>query len=776
MTAPARRRADPQESPEAGSGPIEAGSEQARAERGSIEAGEREGAGVRPIEGGAVAAVLLAGNPNAGKTTLFNALSGARARVGNYPGVTVDRRAARMRLGDREIELVDVPGTYSLSARSPEEQLAADSVLGRLDATPDAIIVTVDATALTRNLYLALQILESGVPTVIALTMMDEARAQGIEIDAEGLGARLGARVIPVVAAQGEGLETLREGLLKVLEEAEAGIRHEPVRVEFEPQTEADLREVQQLIPWGEGEAIRRAWAIWALLSLGDDGIEDIPAELREKVDAIRARAEQAGRSLDLELISTRYRLLDEAVAAEVTIPEGDRRPRTRRLDSILTHPISGFIVFAIVMMALFEALFTWSGPLVDLVDAGIGLTQGWIRESMEAGRLRELLADGVVQGVGNVLVFVPQIALLFLFIGFLEDSGYLARVAFVIDRLMAGVGLHGKAFVPLLSGFACAVPAVMATRTIENRRDRLVTMLALPLMSCSARLPVYVLVIAVVFGAQTRVWGLVSAGAVALFAMYFLSVIGALGAAALMRRTVLKGKKPTFVLELPPYRLPLARNLIASTWTRVRTFIVDAGTIILALSVILWALLTFPHDPQIAAEHGRLRAEASAELSSELREARLGALDRAEAAAQRKASYAGQIGQAMEPLLEPLGFDWRIGVGILAAFGAREAFVSTMGIVFGVGESDEASVPLREALANAERADGSKLLPPIAGISLMIFFVFACQCMSTIAIVKRESGSWKWPLLLFVYMSTLAYLASLLVYQVGRAMGWGLG
>jgi ferrous iron transport protein B len=374
-----------------------------------------------------------------------------------------------------------------------------------------------------------------------------------------------------------------------------------------------------------------------------------------------------------------------------------------------------------------------------------------------------------VVAGVGNVLVFVPQIALLFVFIGLLEDSGYLARVAFVIDRLMARVGLHGKAFVPMLSGYACAIPAVMATRTIDSRRDRLLTMLVVPLTSCSARLPVYVLMIGTLFAHRPRVLGVFDFGAVVLFLTYFLSATAAVGAAAVLRRTMLRGPRPTMVLELPPYRLPVWRNLALNVWQKVRSFLVTAGSIILALSIVLWALLSFPRDHAAEARFAAARAAAPTETAR-------AEIDSLAEGAQLRHSIAGRLGHAFEPAIAPLGFDWRIGIGLLGAFAAREVFVSTMGLVFDVGKDDENTQPLRTALQEARRPDGAKLMTPLVGVSLMIFFVFACQCMSTIAVVRRESGSWKWPLFMFGYMSGLAYVASFIVYQGGKLLGWGGG
>ena len=437
---------------------------------------------------------------------------------------------------------------------------------------------------------------------------------------------------------------------------------------------------------------------------------------------------------------------------------------------------MGGLAIFALVMAVVFQALFSWSEPAIGVIEAAIELAKGAAQGAIPAGPLRDLLVSGVIAGVGNVVVFVPQIALLFAFITVLEDSGYLARVAFVIDRLMGGVGLHGRAFVPMLSGFACAIPAVMATRTIESRRDRLLTMLVIPLTSCSARLPIYVLVTSAVFDAEARVLGLVSTGALVLFAMYATSIVAAIGAAFVLRRTVLRGPRPALVLELPPYRAPQLRNVVTATLDRVKRFLVDAGTMILALTVVLWAALTYPRDATLEARFDAERTAAAAIVEPEARAAREEAIAAEQSSAELRTSLGGRIGTAMEPALRPLGLDWRIGIGILGAFAAREVFVSTLGIVYGLGDAaTEESQPLREALRAAKHADGSPVFTPLSGITLLVFFVLACQCMSTIAVVKRESGSWRWAALLFGYMSTLAYVGALLVHQIGRALGWGL-
>ena len=713
--------------------------------------------------------VLIAGNPNCGKSTLFNALSGGSAHVGNYPGVTVDRSSARLRRGTQDIELVDVPGMYSLTASSPEEQLAVNALT---EGDTKAVVCVVDATTLQRGLYLALQLIESGVSVVVALNMMDAAERLGLRIDTERLSELFGAPVIPVVATKRRGLDALLVALDEALEPARGS---QGATVTYPVELEADLAKLIPVVAQWRSETPRsqlRVFALWCLLSLGDDSLRGVPDDVRRAVHDIREDADARGRDVDLEIISSRYAWLDDALSQACSAEEPGPS-WSERIDRVLTHPIVGLVVFAVVMFGIFEALFAGAEPLIGAIESLTGFMQAQAAAILPPGVLQDLVVEGIIAGVGNVIVFAPQILMLFLFIGFLEDSGYLARVAFVIDRVMKGVGLHGKAFVPLLSGFACAVPAVMATRTIERRRDRLVTMLALPLMSCSARLPVYILVVGTVFAGQSLGW--FSAGAVALFSMYTLSVLVTLAAAAVIRRTVLPGPAPTFVLEMPPYRWPSAPILWLNAWRRLRIFLVDAGTIILAMTILLWALLSFPKSADVAEYYATERVRVEQMAASEVEKAEaLRSLDSQEAAEQLGNSFGGRFGHAIEPALRPIGFDWQIGVGIIGAFAAREVFISTLGVVFGIGEADEENKPLRQALRDARHADGTPVMTPLSGISLMIFFLLACQCMSTLAVVRRESGSWKWPVFLFSYMTVLAYMASLAVYQGGQLLGFG--
>ena len=723
--------------------------------------------------------VLVAGNPNSGKSSLFNALCGTRTKVANYPGVTIERRSATMQAeGAGEVEVVDLPGTYSLAARSPEEQIAVESLMGRGVQRPDAILVVADATALARGLYLTLEVLEIGRPVILVLNMADEAARDGIVVDVPALERLTGARVVQTVASQGVGVDELRRVVAEVL----GNPRPVPApALTLSPAVRADVEALAAFIMterWLTHQTEAAAWARWLLLSVeadGSDGLTGIPATLREAVVGVQRRAAEAGRDIDLEIIASRYRLVDGWMAAASAVPRAERRSLTDRVDAVLTHRIGGVVAFGLVMLVVFQALFTWAEPAIEAIESLVALVQDGVRAVMPPGPLTDLLVEGVVAGVGNVVVFVPQIALLFFFIGLLEDLGYLARAAFVIDRVMRAVGLHGRAFVPMLSGFSCAVPAVMSTRTLEQRKDRLLTMLVLPLTSCSARLPVYVLITATVFDAGSSVMGIRS-GALALFGMYALSVVAALLAAGVLRRTVLPGPAPTFVLELPPYRRPVMSLLLQGVWQRVQTFLIDAGTVILALTIVLWALLSYPKDAQVTAQAEADRAAVMAlALDDEARQARLDDIDSHESGAHLRNSVAGRLGRAFEPVIAPLGFDWRIGVGILGAFAAREVFVGTLGVVFDISGADEANEPLREVLRQATWPDGSPLMTPLAGVSLMVFFALACQCMSTVAIVRRESGGWRWALFMVAYMTVLAYAASLLVYQGGRWMGWGL-
>ena len=698
--------------------------------------------------------VAVVGNPNTGKTTLFNRLTGQQARVANYPGVTVDRRSGTLRLpspdrdkGDRtitEVEVLDVPGAYSMTARSGEEQIAINAVMGLEGYEAPALVVLVlDASQLSRNLYLAIQLAELDVPMVVALNMIDEVKDH--PPDHRALSHLLGVPCIPTSAREGDGIGELKNLIARALREP----ARSKIALPYPTALLADAQRVAKALPesWRGSDRRNQALALWCLSSIDDgDELHAIPPELR--ATALDTLA--GGRDVDEEIVTTRYAFID-AHLAELTEPP---KPRTltERLDRVFLHPVFGFAIFLLVMLVVFQSLFSWADPAIDAIEALMGWLGGIVATTLPAGFLNDLIVQGVIAGVGSVVVFLPQILLLFFFIGLLENSGYMARAAYLMDRIMRSLGLHGRAFVPMLSGYACAIPAIMATRTMERQRDRLLTMMVVPLMSCSARLPVYTLVIAALFPPSAFFRGAPVQGLL-MVAMYLFSTGIALLAAGVLGRTVLKGRRVPFLLELPPYRWPSLRVTLREMWERARVFLTEAGTVILACTIVLWALLSYPKVP--IPPHAVVTPDEVA-------------------AYELEHSYAGQLGKAIEPAIRPLGFDWKIGVGIVGAFAAREVFVSTMGLVYGVGQdADETNVSLRDKLRAETRPDGRPAYTPLVGLSLMIFFALACQCMSTLAVVKRETKGWRWPAFLFVYMTALAWVMSFAVYQGGKLLGF---
>lgn len=720
--------------------------------------------------------VALAGNPNTGKSTLFNRLTGGRARVGNYPGVTVEREAGTLRLPrSGEVTLLDVPGTYSLSARSAEEQIALAAIAGLSPLErPDAVVLVADATQLTRNLYLALQVIECELPLVVALNMTDMLAERGLEVDAAALERDLGVPVVPIRATTGDNVPALVAALDAVLQ-GERSARPGPRWLPESDALRADVAAVSAALPeaWTRGrDESRAALALWSLLSLDDqDEIADAPESLRRVVDERRREAERGGREIESEIISGRYAWIDARSAGFLRSPGTPRATRTDRIDRLLLHPALGFATFLFVMGVVFQSLFSWSDPAIGWIETLFGWLSGRATALLPAGLASDLVTHGLIEGVGSVLVFLPQIALLFLFIAAMEDSGYMARVAYLMDRLMKAIGLHGRAFVPMMSGFACAVPAILATRTMERKRDRFLTMMVVPLMTCSARLPVYALIIGALFP-PSDVLGFLPLQGLLMVGMYLFSTLMALAVAAVLGRTVLRGPRVPLLMEMPPYRLPSLRGVLLTVWRRSSIFVREAGTVILACTVGMWLLLSFPHAAEVDAAYDARRVEVESTTPAPELEQRLADLERERSGALLRETWGARLGHALEPALEPLGFDWKIGIGLIGAFAAREVFVSTMGLVYGLGdEVDEQSVGLRERIRAATHEDGRPVYSPLVGLSLMVFFALACQCMSTLAVVRRETRSWAWPTFLFTYTLGLAWLASFAVYQGGRLL-----
>jgi len=703
--------------------------------------------------GGGVLHVALIGNPNTGKSTLFNALTGMRQRVGNYSGVTVERVEGRYRDDAGSVTVIDLPGTYSLSASSPDEEIALAVLTGHAEGIdrPEVAIVVADAANLERNLFLASQVLELGLPTVVALNQVDAAEAAGIHVDAVELTLELGAPVVPTVATRGQGLDVLKSAVRKA-----ASLPRPERQFSLPAEATAALRPVEQRLTdagFNPSAAAMEALRLLAVRQVGRH-LADVPG-LQPAVDEAREKVEAAGlipTSLEAE---ARYGWIAGVVDRTIKRVGGGGKTITDRVDAVVLHRVAGPLIFVGLMALVFQSIFTWAEPLIGWVESLFGALGGAVASSMPAGDLNSLVVDGVIAGVGSVLVFLPQITILFLFIGFLEDTGYMARAAFIMDRFMRSVGLHGRSFIPMLSGYACAVPGIMATRTIESRKDRLATIMVLPLMSCSARIPIYTLLIGT-FIPPVVVGGIFNLQGLTLLAMYLLGTVSALVIASIFKRTLLKGQARPMIMELPPYRLPRLKSLALSVGHRSSMFLKKAGTIILSLSILLWALATYP------------KSETAPGMS-----------EQAAQESQLANSALGRMGHAVEPVVAPLGYDWKIGVGILSSFAAREVFVATMGTIYGVGsDANEESTSLRDQLRAETHADGSVVYTPLVAVGLMVFYVFAMMCMSTTAVVVRETGGgWtgvRWAGFQFLWMFALAYLSALLVYQGGRLLGLG--
>ena len=724
--------------------------------------------------------VALIGNPNTGKSTLFSALSGLRQRIGNYPGVTVEKKIGRAQFGGRSFTIIDLPGTYSLAPRSPDEMVAVDVLLGRRDDVPqiDVVLCIVDASNLERNFYLLSQVLELGIPTVVALNMVDVAQEKGLLIDLERLAKQLPVKFVSVQANRKTGIEKLKAAIAAAVEDA--------ARSPTSPFPDEFCDEVEKLAARANAngsEALPRYLIERILLDtsgyLAHSAVERIDPQLLEEVKQARVRLAAAGLPVPGVEAMFRYQWAGKVLAGVVTRPKERRTTFSDRVDRVLTHRVWGTLIFIVVMLVMFQAVYYV--PDVSganwLLDNAMAWASDGVRSVVSEGPLRSLLITGVIGGVGGVLVFIPQIFTLFLFIALLEDCGYMARAAYLMDKLMSRVGLSGKSFIPLLSSFACAVPGIMAARVIENRKDRLVTILVAPLMSCSARLPVYALLISAFVPNYTigRGWyqlpwlhGLV------MFAMYSLGIVTGIAAAWILKKTLFRGPTPPFVMELPSYKAPGIGIVLHRMFEQGWAFIYRAGTLILAVSILVWALGYYPRDrSQIDASLLQRQEQLERDASPAAQE-ELAVVENQIAGEYLANSYLGQMGKWIEPVVRPLGWDWRIGCAAIASFPAREVVVATLGVIYNLGdEEDETSDSLKGALQNAtwEGTNRRVFTLPVA-LSVMVFFALCAQCVSTLAVMRRETGSWSWPALTFVYMTTLAYLGAMVTYHVGTWLG----
>ena len=720
--------------------------------------------------------IAVVGNPNTGKSTLFNVLTGLRQKVGNYPGVTVEHHTGITSLGDQAVELIDVPGCYSLAAHSPDEMLAIDVLTGQLAEArqPDAVLVVVDASNLRRNLFFATQVLELGLPTVIALNMSDVAAEHHIHIDLAALSDSLGAPVVPCSAAKNEGLAELKKALASAVNRSSHGSS-----INLLPVISATAQQLSQQTPFANAR-IATCDIQRALIDFEGYAAQRIQNQLGELatqalVQGRQSIADQLHDDSPLGAVEarSRYRWIDQQLKHIIS---GQAQRPTKwvdRLDTALAHPLIGTLGFVMVMATVFQAVFAWAVPFMDAIDAGTSAVGGWVGGALPDGALNSLIVDGVIAGVGSVVIFLPQILILFAFILLLEDIGYMARAAFMMDRLMRWCGLSGQSFIPMLSSFACAVPGIMATRVIPERKDRIATILAAPFMTCSARLPVYALLIAAFVPHHTWLGGLINLPGLVLLGLYLLGIAGGIFTAWLFKKTVLRGVTPPFLLELPPFRRPNWRSFAINLAERAMIFLRRAGTVIFAVTIIVWGATYFPRnagleqqrDQQIAAVQ---QLNLGAETSTTSIEERIAEIENQYAADHLDQSILGRMGHSIEPLFAPLGWDWRVSAAVLASFPAREVVVAVLGTIYAVGaEADETDQTLIERLRSAQWPDGRPVFTTGMAIGLLIFYAWCLQCMATIATIRRETGGWRWPIVAWSYMTLLGYLGALLAYQV---------
>ena len=721
--------------------------------------------------------VVLVGNPNTGKSTLFGVLSGMNVRTANYPGVTIEKKVGRLADPEMSIELVDLPGTYSLSPRSPDELVAVEVLTGELPGEPDAdlILCVVNATLLRRNLFLVSQLLELGKPVVVALNMIDAAKSRGLDIDVQRLSENLGVPVFAISASKRQGIDALRQGVVASLKQAPEVVVRKPLPPKFYELSEEFSRRLTTLAEQRSGGVATKMPSRYvierAILDRGGEAQRQIDRQLHvsagELLETTRRQLEsEVGTLSELECDS-RYAWAKQKTEGVLgPINDSVHRP-TEWLDAILIHRVWGMAIFIGLMFLIFQCIYAWSGIPMDAITSLQDQLTAMVQGAIQPGTLRSLLNDGVIAGVGSVLIFLPQIAMLFLFLAILEDCGYMARAAFLVDRIMGLFGLSGKSFLPLMSSFACAVPGVMATRVIENRRDRFATILVAPFMSCSARLPVYLLLIAAFVPTVTYLGGIVSLSGLVLMAMYFVGVVVAIPTAWLLKKTLLRGEAAPFVLELPEYKMPAPAIVLSRVWESCKAFVIRAGTMIFAASIVIWAMAYWPADHSRHHELQRLLESETAETTPE-QIAQWETELKVESASLLESSILGRIGHAIEPVVRPLGWDWKIGVGAVASFPAREVIIATMGTIYSLGgEVDEESEGLMSALRDAKWPDGRPVYNLAVALSIMVFFALCAQCVSTLLVIRRETNSWRWPIFSFVYMTTLAYLGALVTYQV---------
>jgi len=696
--------------------------------------------------------IALIGNPNSGKSSLFNQLTGLQQKIGNFPGVTVDKKTGPLVLDEqREAELVDFPGTYSFYPTSKDERIVAQTFANPRDPNyPDAVVYVADVNKLEKHLLLFSQVRDLGMPLVLALNMADVAEREGLQLNTGGLLRELGVPVVCVSARTGKGMAELRATLSEVVEQPPT-LTGGQTYVLSDPERDLAGAIAGQLPVDSPYQAL--------LLAHHVDWLPFLDEQNRQTIRRMNERHGFEALKSQVAETMQRYDQFTPIVRRNIRATEVSKNSLTERLDAVLTHRVAGPIIFFLLMLLVFQAIFAWATLPMDLIEGFFELAGNAVRSTLPAGWLTDLLTDGILAGLGGILVFIPQIAILFFLISLLEEVGYMARAAFIFDRVMQAFGLNGRSIVALISSGACAIPAIMSTRTIANWRERLITIMVTPLISCSARIPVYTVLIGFVVPSVT-VWGFFNLQGLAFMGLYLLGIAAALLAAFVFKLILKTGERSYLMLELPEYRAPVMRNVWLTVWEKVQTFVVEAGKIIMIISVVLWVLAYFGPPGEMA--EARTEALALANSRGLDEEATADLL----AARQIEASFAGHLGHFIEPAIRPLGFDWKIGIALITSFAAREVFVGTMATIYSIGSADD-EFSVRDRMAEErDPVTGEPVYDLATSLSLLIFYVLAMQCMSTLAVVKRETKSWKWPLIQFAYMSGMAYLGSLLVYQ----------
>ena len=695
--------------------------------------------------------IALIGNPNSGKSTLFNVLTGLNQKIGNFPGVTVDKKTGIYKLPDgRTSQIIDLPGTYSLYPKSKDEMIVMEALADKTSPVhPDLIIFVADASNLKRNLLLYTQVADLKIPIIIALNMMDLAKRSGIEISVDALSAKLGVQVISISARSNSGIDRLGEaiGFAGKIPLQQASIEVESLAPGLVQKIQSEM---QVDLPYVALQMAHQHEQLHFLTSAQSERIEEIEQEF-----SFHSQKAQAAETI------ARYNFINEVLSDTITKKtDAYQETVSNRIDKVLTHKIFGFVIFFMILFLIFQSIFAWSEYPMSLIEQSFV----WLAETghgfLPAGVLTDLLIDGVLAGLSGIIIFIPQIAILFAFISILEDTGYMSRVTFMMDKIMRKVGLSGKSVIPMIGGFACAVPSIMSTRNIESWKDRMITIMVTPLIACSARLPVYTLLISLVVP-DRKVWGFINMQGMALMSMYVLSVVSAIVVAFVMKYIIKSRERGYFIMELPVYRMPRWNNVLYTMYEKVKTFITEAGKVIIAVSIVLWVLASYGPP-------GRFEAVEKQFASTEyIQKYQPDELERIKASSKLENSFAGILGKSIEPAIKPLGFDWKIGIALITSFAAREVFVGTMATIYSVDGDDTNMKSVTEKMQSARNPEtGLPVFTFAVAFSLMIFYAFAMQCISTVAVVYRETKHWKWPAIQFIYMTGLAYVASLIVYQ----------